>query len=409
LTFRWRSAGRTGQVMIAVGAAGLYGSYGLLTGQGNASTWSGKVAWAALGLAGMICSLIILGFGTRITVRIRRHRAQAITLDPDVADRDLVLYLRPFRADESLAHLSPVPVSGLASPLGSRRTQEEELAAAVRPLGRLVAVGRPGEPLPYLGAERGYLSADRWRDTVLRLLASARLVLLVAGSGVGLAWELAQAVTLLHPAQLILLVPLDKDGYAEFAGSSQGIFPRGLPGYAPGKPRYGMSLKAAVYFETDWTPRFVRLDVKGARANAFCQTESAFVYQLKHVYDALGAEWPGVRFWQPRHLSLTKRQLRMVVVAIPVIMLLMYLILLGVSVIMFGGSIGLGKIRAAISANGLSAQHAGPPWCRGNDRHRHDQPGCTGAVGITTRRASWPPTGASARSDEQIPTSARHS
>jgi hypothetical protein len=303
---------------------------------GSAGTWSGKVGWAGLGVVGMACSALILNFGTRTTMRIRRTRARAVSL-PSAGDGDFVLYLRPFGADESLARTSPTRSRGLGSTFQSRRTQEEELAAAVRPLGRLVAVGRPGEPLPYLGAERGYLPADRWQEAVLQLLAGARLVLLVAGAGAGLTWELSQAVKLVPPRQLVLLIPMDSDGYVGFLKSSQGIFPRGMPEYAPGKPYYkSVKLRAAVYFEPDWSPRFVRLDVKGARANDFCQTESAFVYQLKTVYDALGAEWPGVRHWQPGRLSLTKRQLRMVAAAIPVIILLFILVVaIGVMITLY--------------------------------------------------------------------------
>jgi hypothetical protein len=328
---------RAAQVLVAIGTVGSFGSYGLgLHLAGSAGTWSWQVGWVGIGMVGMGCSAVILSLGTRASMRIRRLRAQAIAL-PDAADGDFVLYLRPFGADESLAGTSPTRSAGLAFAFQSRHTQEEELAAAVRPIGKLVAVGRPDEPLPYLGAERGYLPGDRWQEAVLRLLTGARLVLLVAGAGAGLTWELAQAVKLVPPRQLVLLIPMDSDGYAGFLESSQGTFPRGMPEYAHGKPHYkSVRLKAAVYFEPDWTPRFVRLDVRGARANEFRQTESAFVYQLKTVYDALGAEWPGVRHWQPRRLSLTRRQLRMVAAAIPVIILLFILVVvIGVMITMY--------------------------------------------------------------------------
>jgi hypothetical protein len=318
---RWAGTS-AGQVMVAVGVVGAYGS--LEWGQSQTAT-AQPLPEVGLRCVGIVCSSIILSFGITTKARLRRLRARTVDLASDSADdASRVLYLRTFSTDPALARLSSTQ-SGWTQALMSRRTQEEELAAAVRTIGALVAVGQPGESLPYLGAMRGYLPVDRWQENVRRLLATARLVLLVAGHGSGLSWELARAVELVPPTRLVLLIPMDSSGYAGFRTASKHNFPRGLPEYIPGKPHFkSMRLKAAVYFEPDWTPRFVRLNRRRVRGNELAQTESTFVYQLKPVYDNLGAQWPGIRCWQPRWLSLTKRQLRLAAVyCLPVFMLLM--------------------------------------------------------------------------------------
>ena len=56
--------------------------------------------------------------------------------------------------------------------------EEEDLAEAVRPIGDLVAVGQPGEPLPLPGAARMYWTNDEWQDAVLKRMREAPLVII---------------------------------------------------------------------------------------------------------------------------------------------------------------------------------------------------------------------------------------
>jgi hypothetical protein len=226
-----------------------------------------------------------------------------------MADQDFVLYLRSFSND---AALSRTPAHQLGVRLRSRRTEEEQLAEAVRAIGKLIAVGRPDERLPHLGAARGYLPDDDWQETVRRLLMTARLVLISIGCGPGLMWEIARATELVPPVRLVLLIPADSRGYTNFCASGRTYFPRGLPEYSGHKAYDGFDnvVRAAIYFEPDWAPRIVSFAGKHARRNGFSQLESAFVYQLKPVYERLNAPWPGIRYWTPRHMSATKRQVR---------------------------------------------------------------------------------------------------
>ena len=75
-----------------------------------------------------------------------RNVPQALRV-PIYDSRPHVLYLRSFQTDAS------TPFKVLASGF---TTEEEQLADVLRPLGEMVAIGRPGELLPTPGAARTY-------------------------------------------------------------------------------------------------------------------------------------------------------------------------------------------------------------------------------------------------------------
>ncbi len=107
-----------------------------------------------------------------------------------------------------------------------------------------------------------YVSDDEWQNTVIGWLTYARLVVLrVAGNTEGLLWEIAQAPRCVAPERLVLLLPLKREAYQGFRDRVQRLFPRGLPDYR--EKRQDMfrrrGLMGLVYFERDWTPRFVRI------------------------------------------------------------------------------------------------------------------------------------------------------
>jgi len=117
------------------------------------------------------------------------------------------LYLRSFADDGTQlvdAELGPIArrwVTLLALP-----TAEEQSTAALDAVGPVVAIGKPGEPLPELGAARLYVGDDRWQAEVLALMDSAALVVLRIGSSPGLLWEIEQVLARLPRRRLVLSV-----------------------------------------------------------------------------------------------------------------------------------------------------------------------------------------------------------
>jgi hypothetical protein len=110
--------------------------------------------------------------------------------------RTSVLYLRSFTEGDIAAE-----TRGIGTFLSHLSTEEEQLAAAVEVVGPLVAIGRPGDKLPQLGALRLYVPDEEWQATVTTLLTRARLVILrVARDTPRLRWELEQAARLVSSA-----------------------------------------------------------------------------------------------------------------------------------------------------------------------------------------------------------------
>lgn len=168
------------------------------------------------------CGVLFLA-ARRLDIRGRQYRAPVVASLAELADGEFVLYLRSFGDDDSLArHIEWSGFGGeqdLLMNLGlSGRTEEEQLVAALRPAGSVVALGSPGEKLPPAGARRIYPSAEAWQDTVIYLMERARLVVLVLGPSRGLMWELAQAAWRLPPARLAVIVLMPLASYEEFEG-----------------------------------------------------------------------------------------------------------------------------------------------------------------------------------------------
>src|SRR4051794_2257316 len=89
---------------------------------------------------------VIMALGLLVHFRGRKQAAKAKAAAPQSALSSAaahVLYLRSFRTDTSSS--AKVLLSGLTS-------DEEQLADVLRPFGQLIAIGKPGEPLPLPGA-----------------------------------------------------------------------------------------------------------------------------------------------------------------------------------------------------------------------------------------------------------------
>jgi hypothetical protein len=80
----------------------------------------------------------------------------------------------------------------------------------------VIAIGRPGESIPPLGAARMYIEDADWQSTVSSLMEKATAVVILlfthnadtqAPPPPGLRWELEEAFSLLSPHQLLLVMP----------------------------------------------------------------------------------------------------------------------------------------------------------------------------------------------------------
>jgi hypothetical protein len=245
--------------------------------------------------AGLFMSLL-MGFlaagGLFLLWRGRQYAAKADAERIGTDSNPSVLYLRAFRSDPSTARYTFLPGHlglGLA-------TQEEQLRDALRPFGDLVAIGQPGEGLPKPGAARIYASEEEWKEVVKRQMQAARLVIIRAGVGKNLLWELKQAVETLNPQKVLILVLQMKAKHYEFFRTKA-------------NPVLGVSLPEGatlgqfggfIGFGADWKPSVLPLPrIPYLRSSQFKPYRQLFKFALRPVFESFDVEWqpPPVVFW----------------------------------------------------------------------------------------------------------------
>ena len=132
--------------------------------------------WLTLG-AGATAVFLIAFIGVKCRKRGKQmgvESAQALLAEDN---RPPVVYLRSFQDDSvtaegtlstpELGAFGGALVGGMLEDLdlaGGTVTEEEQLAEALKDVGPFVAIGKPGEKLPQLGASRMYLQDSEWRQ-----------------------------------------------------------------------------------------------------------------------------------------------------------------------------------------------------------------------------------------------------
>lgn len=119
-----------------------------------------------------------------------------------------------------------------------RPTVETIIVNCVSNYGPVVAIGRPGEKLPPLGAARFWVDDEHWQQAVLQLLPVCQQVVLVMGkspNSSGLAWEVGQILSAKTEARIWIVVPPRREDWIrlrweEYALLAGGRFPEYTPG-----------------------------------------------------------------------------------------------------------------------------------------------------------------------------------
>jgi hypothetical protein len=247
----------------------------------------------------LFVSPAVYAAGLNLRRKGRRHLIPTIAVPEDLPPDSYVLYLRSFSDDDAFEKPQRLYGSAVLHHfLISGRSEEERLAAAVKRLGPLVAVGKPGETLPYAGARRLYLPHDEklWKPVVSAMMADARLVVLSLGPGHHTMWELVEAARILPPERLVLLVPMDKTEYEEFRTKAHGRLrvlpdPPALPPYTPDprmrQPNTHSRMQALIHYSRAsdgrvWKPYFVWLDSELIPLLRFSEFRDKLYVALKH-------------------------------------------------------------------------------------------------------------------------------
>ena len=196
------------------------------------------------GMFSVVFGVVLIGTGLAaymIYDRGEQHLQQTADEKMATDPRAPILYLRSFENDEDVS------------------SYEQTLAAILEEVGPFVAIGRPGDKLPPLGASRRYIAGDDWQSHVIDLMNRSAAVILVAGKTEGLAWEMSQCLQRLDPRYLLVLVPSDEETYEAFRSSVErdGLGLR-LPDFPSRKEaRYEAgSFSGLLRFDSNWAGRF---------------------------------------------------------------------------------------------------------------------------------------------------------
>ncbi|MFJ6676747.1 hypothetical protein ACIQMJ_37080 [Actinosynnema sp. NPDC091369] len=236
----------------------------------------GEFTWRTAVLVGvLLCGLHLLRQGNSLFAASKRLLTRTVRRPGDLADVDYSLYLRTFDEDHRLSGVQRFsPIKRALRSLFIVEMSEEELLidALSRMDATMVTVGKPGEVVPHIGAWRVYLPLEDWQAPVRRFMRGARHVVLVLGWGAGTLWELAEAMRVLPPERLVLVVTMGREEYERFRVEAAGTVrahaarhprddgeewtPPALPAHA-GDGDIPSPVRALIHFSPGWQGHFV--------------------------------------------------------------------------------------------------------------------------------------------------------
>lgn len=201
---------------------------------------------------------------------VRRFRGRALQRRSRNASEVLrkalsppVLFLRAFHSDQIVA---PVPIATHLFELPFP-TQEEKLTRLLAKYAPVIAIGRPGEALPPLGAARFYVNHALWKERVADILPLCSLIVWTTGVSPGLRWEIDRVRRSVDPRRLLLRVnahlgdksPLQQQAeWGEFVKCFAEVF--------PGSLNLDFDKSEFIAFTNDWAPLAVKMeDLKRAK------------------------------------------------------------------------------------------------------------------------------------------------
>lgn len=237
-------------------------------------------------------SVLLSILGTESVNRGKRLLVREKLFSQKTDNRPIVLYLRSFDTDRVTTE-----VIDIGNPMvlnQNYRSEEEQLALVLNEVGRFQAIGRPGEHLPTLGADKEYVSDFEWMEIVKNKILSARLIVIRIGLSAGVLWEVANVFNLADPTNVVLLIPIEEKLYLEFKEAVFDELGRVLPelndrGFWP--PDTG-SLRGLIYFQDGWEAHYLDLPPKKYLNNSlYSSYKPAFATVFKELGKSpLGSE-----------------------------------------------------------------------------------------------------------------------
>jgi hypothetical protein len=187
---------------------------------------------------GLFFLFLAISIGTAFWNWGKRHLVPLGEKTRNEDRRSPIVYLRSFAEEETVGE------------------DERVLAKIMGEAGPFVAIGKPGDTLPPLGASRFYVPDSDWKRFVTRLLNEAALVLVLAGRTPGLGWEIQQCKRRTSFRRLIVLVPNDRTLYREFRGQVETRTRIRLPDFPNDSNLAAGALAGLILFDEKWRGRW---------------------------------------------------------------------------------------------------------------------------------------------------------
>jgi len=176
----------------------------------------------ALGAVGMAVSAVGAVAAAKMFDTMRPHLLRPRLSEAQADPRAPKVFLRSFLRDSERLTGHGIPASS-DSFWDRYWTLEDLLCRELAATGPVVAIGRPDEKLPQVGALRLYVDGENWRPVLKDLLDVASLIVVRADSSAGVLWELSaiREGGHLHKCTLLLVgsdgLPMGQADYLHFA------------------------------------------------------------------------------------------------------------------------------------------------------------------------------------------------
>jgi hypothetical protein len=152
-------------------------------------------------IAAIVVGMAAAGLGA-LAMRHGKQLLQPTATELQAHDpRPPIVLLRSFADDKLLV------VTGRANDGLKTGDFEEHIKDELELFGPFVAIGKPGEPLPALGAARNYYADADWQSAAAAWMDQALLLVVIPGLTGGLGWELDAIRRGGHLDKLLVLMP----------------------------------------------------------------------------------------------------------------------------------------------------------------------------------------------------------
>lgn len=159
----------------------------------------------------------------------------------EVNDRSMATYFKSISFSNKKDLALTVPSSGFR--------EQDALGYIFRKIGPYIALGKPGEDLPELGASKLYVSNEEWQNTIRDFFKKSKLIIFRAGKTEGLKWELIELLETVNPLKVIMILPVKDEDYASFIQWANLIMPTAFPVNYP--------VTRSVVFNEKWEPSWL--------------------------------------------------------------------------------------------------------------------------------------------------------